>query len=137
MNGESEIGKLYKHLMTSAKVEQTELSAEDEIRGKCAEDALETILRPDHLIKFDFLSNELDNIISADNRGIYLLEMLNGMGKTTFTKMLDGLSYNKVKLPCLMCRAFYINGVYSHSRLDVFFAPRRKRRHFDWRHSDN
>ena len=40
MNGESEVGKLYKHLMTSAKVEQTELSAEDEIRGKRAEDAL-------------------------------------------------------------------------------------------------
>ena len=45
--------------------------------------------------------------------------MKNGTGKTVFAKMLDGLAYKKIRLRAenLFCRAFYINSVYSHSKL--------------------
>lgn len=43
--------------------------------------------------------------------------MKNGMGKTTFVKMLDGAAYAQTKIKGVMYRAFYINAVYSHSKL--------------------
>lgn len=118
MNVDETISKLYKNLMTSLHVEQTDISAEMDIRGRRSEEAVEEILKPNNLVKFNFLNDQLEKIISDNKRGTYLLEMRNGMGKTTFAKMLDGLSYGKIHFQGLMCRAFYINGVYSHTKLN-------------------
>ena len=118
MNTEEKISRLYQNLMTSVRVAQTELSAEAEIRGRRSEKAVEDILKPSNLVQFDFLTNRLGSSVSKNARGVYLLEMPNGMGKTTFVKMLDGLSYSRIKVDDVMCRAFYINGVYSHSKLN-------------------
>ena len=116
-NVDEQISRLYKNLFTANKILLTETSAEAEIRGKRSESSVEEILKPSQLIPFDFLQEKFSEIISDNERGIYLLQMKNGMGKTTFIKMLDGAAYHKIKIQGVMCRAFYINGVYSHSKL--------------------
>lgn len=117
-NVDEQISRLYKNLSAVAKISLIETSAEAEIRGKRSESSVEEILKPPQLIPFDFLQEKFSEIIFDNERGIYLLQMKNGMGKTTFIKMLDGAAYHKTKIENLMCRAFYINGVYSHSKLN-------------------
>ena len=118
-NADKDFDALYKKLTTTLRIVQTEISAEEKIRGNRAEEALEEILKPDEFIRFDFLSDRLDTLLAQKNRGIFLLEMKNGTGKTVFAKLLDGLAYKKIRLKAenIFCRAFYINSVYSYSKL--------------------
>ena len=124
------INHLYKSVMKSINLIQTEGSAEEKIHSKRSEEAIEKILEPNVLIPFDFLRDKLEKNILDSKSGIHLLEMKNGMGKTTFVKMIDGLSYKNVKnsispkaiskillSDAIMCCAFYVNSVYSHSKL--------------------
>ena len=77
-------------------------------------EAIERIKKPERLIKLSFLTKAVENIVADDDKGIYLLQMNSGMGKTTFVKMLDNLAYNKIKMKDTICRAFYINPIYSY-----------------------
>ncbi|MCB2289410.1 tetratricopeptide repeat protein [Clostridium sp. CS001] len=66
-----------------------------------------------------YLQKWLQSNINKDNKGIYLLQMQSGMGKTTFSKMLDQHSICKIKFPEIAVRSYYINDAYSY-KVDIF-----------------
>lgn len=78
---------------------------------------VDEILEPTTFFKYDFLRRKIQNWMNSFTNGLFLLEMNSGMGKTTFVKMVDQLSYGNYKIDdkCL-CRAFYINSVYGYSQ---------------------
>ena len=69
--------------------------------------------RPDYLVKI--LTKELKHY----NSGIFLLQMMSGMGKSTFAKMLDQnsgfSSKNHISIDEFSVRAYYIDSDYSAS----------------------
>lgn len=78
---------------------------------------VDTILEPTTFFKYDFLRRKIQDWINSFANGLFLIEMNSGMGKTTFVKMVDQLSYCNYKIEdkCL-CRAFYINSIYGYSQ---------------------
>lgn len=70
---------------------------------------------PDHL--YNWLSSQL----RSHTRGVFLLTMERGMGKTTFAKSLDQHALSKWRQKGLAVRAHYVNDSYSH-RPGVFLS---------------
>lgn len=70
-----------------------------------------------------YLKDKISETLASDKKGIYLLQMERGMGKTTFIKMLDAhfakLKEKHMLLDGYSVRAYYINNSYS-ANLDIF-----------------
>lgn len=65
-----------------------------------------------------FITNWLEINIENNNK-IMLLQMEEGMGKSTFVRAIDNLSLNLIELDEVAVRTFYINSTYN-SRVDDF-----------------
>lgn len=65
-----------------------------------------------------FITSWLENNIE-ENKKIMLLQMEEGMGKSTFVRAIDNLSLNLIELDEVAVRTFYINSTYN-SRVDDF-----------------
>jgi tetratricopeptide (TPR) repeat protein len=61
---------------------------------------------PTHLIDW------LDSSMEQNNKGIFLVQMERGMGKTTFSKALDEQGLSKIILSDTTIRSYYINDTY-------------------------
>ena len=109
------IYEIYKSLRKKTNLLLAEASAQEKIYPRSQAETIEKIIKPEHLVRFEFLYCSVKEFLSKHSKGICLVQMENGMGKTTFTRMLDELSYNKMCIKNTMCRAFYINDVYSYS----------------------
>ena len=103
----------------------TEESAEDEIFIREQMKEAEDIAKPDYLIRFQHIIEQLALWRRQHAKGIFLLQMEDGMGKTTMVKTLDGLvngetykisaNLGKKEHEIISCRAFYVNSVYAHN----------------------
>lgn len=124
------IRRLYKKMVIVNNLTIADTSVEDKIYTRAEAESVEKILEPDTLAPFTFLRDTINGFISGAPKGFFLLEMENGMGKTTFTRTVDTLAYRTVKHSLkdstkkkmrfddsVLCRAFYINHVYSYSAL--------------------
>lgn len=115
---EESVKSVVKSLRKVADVITADSSAERDIFVREHEEAIERIVRPDYFSKFNFITDKLKKLITNHSKGFYLLQMEDGMGKTTYVKMLDSFGYNKTKIDKkILHRAFYINSVYSYSKL--------------------
>lgn len=65
-----------------------------------------------------FITEWLENNIENNNK-VMLLQMEEGMGKSTFVRAIDNLSLNLIELCDVAVRTFYINSTYN-SRVDDF-----------------
>ena len=81
-----------------------------------------------------YLKDKISEIITTDSRGIYLLQMERGMGKTTFVKMLDAhfakLKNTHITFNGYSVRAYYFNNAYS-SNVDIFRYVFEENMHID------
>lgn len=89
-------------------------SAENNIYMRSQADTINRLMSSEDLIEFKFLQEELKIAIEENEKGYLLLEMANGMGKTTFARTLDPFVYNTIRLKNVVCRTYYINDIYSH-----------------------
>lgn len=87
---------------------------DDEIYTETEENIIKSISKIDQVVIPDFLYKWVDNNLEANNKGIYLLQMEKGMGKTTFSKIIDPLMFNKKKFNKTAVRAYYVNSTYSY-----------------------
>lgn len=105
-----------KQLKKITDIKMANASAEEEIILKEQIEALTRLGRPGELVAFPFIEELLEKFTAEHSKGCFLLQMENGMGKTTFVRMLDNLSYNeKRKHREIMYRAFYINPIYAYT----------------------
>ena len=101
----------------------TEESAEDDIFIREQMEEAEEIAKPDYLIRFQHIIEQLALWHHQYTKGVFLLQMEDGMGKTTIVKSLDGLingetykistNSGKREHEIISCRAFYVNSVYA------------------------
>ncbi len=110
-----ELEEMCRQLRRIGAIEFTGASAEQKIILRERVEALERLARPDVLVPYKFIEKRLEEFITEHSKGRFLLQMENGMGKTTFVRMLDNLSYNqKSKHKKTLFRAFYINPIYGY-----------------------
>lgn len=83
------------------------------------EKIIDLIDRPEDTIEPKYLKDWLNVRLETDRKGLYLIQMEEGMGKTTFSRMLDPHSKKKIKFNDVTVRNYYINNVYSH-KVDIF-----------------
>lgn len=87
----------------------------------CEDSVLNDILKVNDFIRPESIINKIENFIEVNDKGILLLQMEKGMGKTTFSKSIDELSWRKVKLHNCVIRGYYVNDTYK-SRKNVFIS---------------
>ncbi|MCK8826604.1 hypothetical protein MWH25_02420 [Natroniella acetigena] len=79
---------------------------------------LDEVAKIKSFTKPDLLGNWLKDRIEKNNKGLFLLQMEAGMGKTTFVRALDQLELNKFKNINnelkLISRAYYINDSFAY-----------------------
>lgn len=98
----------------------------DDIYMSDEEELFNEIDIPDQIIKPKYIYDWFNNNIQNNDRGIFLLRMEEGMGKTVFSRLLDphsnlsGTSINKkFSINDATIRTYYINNMYSY-KINVF-----------------
>lgn len=100
-------------------------SLNDDIYMSYEEEVFNQIEVPNQIIKPQYLYNWLSSNINTKNKGIFLLKMEEGMGKTLFSKLLDPHSnlstsgMQKFHINNATVRVYNINNMYSY-KIDVF-----------------
>lgn len=85
------------------------------------EEFLEKIKRADDYINPQYIYDQVSNWINTYNKGIFLIQMNSGMGKSTFVRALDPHSMAKLSFDNVSIRCQYINESYG-SRVDFFIT---------------
>ena len=117
---DDELTNLFERVIRRVKYNETikhtfNESAEDEIYRLECEKALKRLLVPQKLHKMEFINSIIDKWIYDNDSGIFLLQMEQGMGKTTLAKMLDALSFESVPQMLksnVVCRSISLNSGY-------------------------
>lgn len=112
--------ELFKNISKSVRIERDVVSDfEDEIYIESEEDTINLIDTPEEVIEPTFIKEWLEKKLNENSKGIYLLQMEEGMGKTTFSRMLDPHAKNKISFKGVTIRTYYINCTYSF-KPDIF-----------------
>ena len=91
----------------------------DDIYMSNEEELLNKIEMQNQIIKPKYIYEWLKDNITNMNKGIFLLRMEEGMGKTVFSKLLDPHSEGQFSINDTTIRSYYINNMYSY-KIDVF-----------------
>lgn len=78
------------------------------------------LIKTQNYIRPEYLCQKIMEFIKLP-KGIMLLQMGEGFGKTLLTTALDGNGLNRIKLPDCTTRAYYINDTYA-SNVDYFIS---------------
>lgn len=112
--------ELYKYVAKNTIIEGNKTSKlNNEIYIESEESIIKFINKPDQIIQPNYLKKWISDKLEYNSKGIYLLQMEEGMGKTTFSRILDPHSYKKIKLSKVTIRAYYVNSTYSY-KVGVF-----------------
>ncbi len=112
--------ELMKNVSKYIKIEEQKTSVLDsQIYIESEELAVELIDSVDDVIVQERLKSWISRNISENSKGLFLLNMEEGMGKTTFSHMLDPHSKGIIKMDGVAVRAFYINNSYSYN-IEIF-----------------
>ena len=113
---EQEFINLSEMLHITEGINKLEQSAEDTIIFNASTEILENLQRVDDYNKPEYLTNWVKDTIETNSKGVLLLQMQRGMGKSMFVRALDELSLSsQITLDTLAVRAFYINDTYSNT----------------------
>ncbi|WP_042454303.1 tetratricopeptide repeat protein [Neobacillus dielmonensis] len=99
----------------------TEHSFEEDSYSLIEEKVTQKMQEVDDFERPTYLENWLTTNIQKRNKGVFLLQMERGTGKTTFSRALDELSLGKIKIANTSVRCHYINDSYSY-KLKNFFT---------------
>lgn len=86
----------------------------DEIYTETEENIIKSISKVEQIVFPEFLYKWMNDNLSNYDKGTYLLQMERGMGKTTFSKIIDPHSYDKRKFDKTAVRVYYVNSTYSY-----------------------
>lgn len=112
--------ELFTSLSKFSKAFQTESSEiDDKIYLESEEKLINSLDNTSDIITPEFIKTWLTENIQKDSKGIYLLQMESGMGKTTFSRLLDPHFNGKINIPNTTIRGYYINGSYT-CNVEVF-----------------
>ncbi|SOC24129.1 hypothetical protein SAMN05880501_11698 [Ureibacillus xyleni] len=93
---------------------QEEHSLEDESYSLMEEEIIHKIQEVDDFQKPAYLEDWIKQLLNEHEKGVFLLQMERGTGKTTFSKSLDEHSIHAIKISGASVRCHYINDSYSY-----------------------
>jgi len=85
----------------------------------CEESALKKIDSKNDYIVPTLVVSEIQKLFNQHEKGVFLLQMERGTGKTSFSRALDALDWGHIKFDDFTQRAYYINDTYL-STADAF-----------------
>jgi len=103
----------YQYIRKNGVFEQQEKHVIDTTLSQSDIDQLYEIQKVNDFIKPPYCQQYVQNIIDNYSKGIFLLQMEQGMGKTTFAQALDELALNKIKLKNASIRGYYFNNTFA------------------------
>lgn len=114
---EKKLSDMFSSVKTIPSIEALEDNADDGLFLEGQVKRIDEIVAPSVFFRYDFIKKCINDWIRRYDNGNFLVEMKAGMGKTTFVKMVDQLSYNNFQImDNTLCRAFYINSIYGYSK---------------------
>jgi tetratricopeptide (TPR) repeat protein len=119
--GNREFLEVYENLKKVLNIEFSEASVEDSTFLSHEEEMLEKMLSLDDFQSPKYLVTWLNEQLEKKDKGTILLQMENGMGKTTFIRALDEKALNSISLGESTIRCYYINDVYTY-KVDNFVS---------------
>lgn len=112
----AEVRQLYDVLVKESDMEKAD--TDDTVTGSHYRAEFDKILDKladiDDFQKPKFLETWLNGALNEHDRGVFMLRMERGTGKTTFARSLDEMQMHKVKLDGFTVRGYYINDSYLH-----------------------
>ncbi|QOY50957.1 tetratricopeptide repeat protein [Candidatus Sulfurimonas baltica] len=116
---ESQFTSLSNSLSISQSTNRLDGCADGGVREAVVQKMFEELHKVDDYETPTYLVDWLKTNMNNHKKGLFLLQMQRGMGKSMFSRALDQLSLTKIKIPNTLVRAYYINDVYSY-KLDEF-----------------
>jgi tetratricopeptide (TPR) repeat protein len=107
--------KLYNSLKHYSNSREENSSVDDETYSKIESDLLHQLEEIDDFQSPKKLETWIRGAVNKHNKGLFLLQMERGTGKTTFCRALDELSIHKIKLDGVSVRSYYINDSYRYN----------------------
>lgn len=115
-DGKKDNSSRFLNEMIKAKVKElnltsfsNELSLDEKMYSNAEEKIFNKIQEIDDFEKPTYLLNRFRELLSSYKKGVFLLRMERGTGKSTFARALDELSIHQVKLKDFSVRSYYIN----------------------------
>jgi len=109
-----DIINLHKNLCRTVEDYSLSSSTEESTYSKLEEDIINKRARVRDFQNPKYLNKWLEELIEKNTKGIFLLQMERGTGKTTFSRGLDEQSIGKIELLQFSVRGYYINDSYSY-----------------------
>lgn|GEM_PF-4168140 len=94
---------------------------EDDVYLVAEDNIIKEISKVDDFVRPEFIISEVAKFISENDKGVLLIQMQQGMGKTTLCNALDQLGLDRIKLDKCIVRGYYINDTYK-SRPSTFVS---------------
>jgi hypothetical protein len=125
------LAELYEHLVLSTQLKVMQIEFEPRVRSKEQEELFFRDRREEDIVEPKALTNWLRTALHRHDRGVFLIQLERGCGKTTFCRYIDGLGISGATFDNLTIRVYYGNDLYGYapanfawSITDMFRADR-------------
>lgn len=116
----SELKELVESLYAQNTVRKFNSSSNSDLILASEEMVIKELIKTQNYIRPEYLCQQIMEFVNLP-KGIMLLQMGEGFGKTLLTTALDGNGLNRIKIPDCTTRAYYINDTYA-SNVDYFIS---------------
>ncbi|ERI93950.1 tetratricopeptide repeat protein [Clostridiales bacterium oral taxon 876 str. F0540] len=111
----NKLDRFYDAIKHYPELETLQENAEDDALLSDEEDELNKYYHRDDIIIPDYILNNVKQFVRQEKKGIILLQMESGTGKTTFVRLIDECISGKTYIEGCAVRAFYANDTYNSS----------------------
>jgi hypothetical protein len=109
-----EMAQLHEQLMHSTRFKAISQASNDGVHSMAEADMLMLSWSESDLIEPTLLLRWLKDAIQSHGRGVFLLQLERGCGKSSFVRLLDELKSGRARIPGVSVRAHYCNDLFGY-----------------------
>jgi hypothetical protein len=109
-----QLAELYEHLVLTTRLKIAGSDFEPQILSKRQDDLLVRDWQPEELVEPSALVSWVRTSLDTYDKGVFLLQMERGCGKTTFCRYVDGLGASRTTFDHTVVRVHYGNDLYGY-----------------------
>ena len=109
-----QLAELYEHLVLTTRLKITTRDFEPQILSKRQDDLLVRDWQPEDLVEPSALVSWIRTSLETYDKGVFLLQMERGCGKTSFCRFIDGLGASRTTFDHTAVRVHYGNDLYGY-----------------------
>ena len=108
------LAELYEHLVLTTRLKVAATDFEPQIRTRDQEQIYQRDWEPEDIVAPTALINWLGTALNQERKGVFVLQMERGCGKTTFCQYIDGLRKSPHTFEATAIRVHYGNDLYGY-----------------------